>query len=420
MRVHSLDLTNIGPFDEAHLTFPTQGQGPAVTFITGENGTGKSIVLDAIRASFGVTIGPIERPIWREGIPFAVSLRSQEGGGPVLDFAANAKISFGPPNPGFGLIPHKQDLYQLLVSRLAAVSQGTSCPNWILDYWRSGLPSDPYEIRSLITPNPRTYLSGALSGVVRNAAATESLCFFDYLRGSSDPQEKETGEALFEATRRIIELSLLDGRFIHIDRRTLTPYVEQSGHRVPLRNLSSGNAYLIQRLLGLLVKMYAVHTLRGTPAETLCETPGLLLIDEAENHLHPRWQKRLLPEILGIFPNLQIIATTHSPFILSSVANARVYVCSYRKEERTCIIEDASANFASQPVDQILISPALDHTQPFSAPITSLIEDRKTAIENGNRDEQNRIEALLLEENPDYFAYFRIDEQLRLLAGGVQ
>lgn len=408
MRVLSLDLENIGPFDEAHLEFAADA--PAVTFVTGENGTGKSIVLDAIRGLFGVPYGNLERALWREGAPFHLSMRVRDNALPPADVASEMRqpgnrFDFSVGGPLIG-VPHR------------LLTQPDTCPNWIVDFWRSDLAHDDYDIRSLITLEPRNFLLGSLQGKIRNAAATEWITFFDYMRDSRDPKERASGESLFETTRKIIKASLLEGELSHVRRSDFTPIIRQSGQEVPLRNLSSGNAYLIQRLLGLLGKMYAVHTLRQTPPETLCDTPGLLLIDEAENHLHPRWQKRLVSSIHSVFPNLQIIATTHSPFLLASVAGAKVYVCRYERERATCVIEDASDRYANQAVDEILISPAFDHTQPFSAEITALLEERKDAVERGDEVTRRRIEAELLARNPQHFAYFEIDEKLRAIAGG--
>ena len=69
-------------------------------------------------------------------------------------------------------------------------------------------------------------------------------------------------------------------------------------------------------MVSMLGKMYAVNVLNSKPLEELCQAPGLLLIDEAENHLHPKWQKTFINNILTVFPNLQIILTTHSPSLL--------------------------------------------------------------------------------------------------------
>lgn len=48
------------------------------------------------------------------------------------------------------------------------------------------------------------------------------------------------------------------------------------------------------------------------------ETPGIILIDEIDLHLHPSWQKRIIHDMKNTFPKMQIIATTHAPIVISS------------------------------------------------------------------------------------------------------
>ena len=55
------------------------------------------------------------------------------------------------------------------------------------------------------------------------------------------------------------------------------------------------------------------------------DLPAILFIDEIENHLHPAWQRRFIPVILEHFPNLQIIATTHSPFPIAGLKAGQVH-----------------------------------------------------------------------------------------------
>ena len=52
---------------------------------------------------------------------------------------------------------------------------------------------------------------------------------------------------------------------------------------------------------------------------------GVVLIDEIENHLHLELQKKVLSILTKLFPNIQFIVTTHSPFVLNSIDNATVY-----------------------------------------------------------------------------------------------
>ncbi|MCC6724335.1 MAG: AAA family ATPase, partial [Saprospiraceae bacterium] len=49
------------------------------------------------------------------------------------------------------------------------------------------------------------------------------------------------------------------------------------------------------------------------------DTPGVVLIDEIDLHLHPKWQRNIVGDLKRIFPNCQFIVTTHSPFIIQSL-----------------------------------------------------------------------------------------------------
>ncbi|GHU73565.1 ATPase AAA [Spirochaetia bacterium] len=55
------------------------------------------------------------------------------------------------------------------------------------------------------------------------------------------------------------------------------------------------------------------------------DLPGIVLIDEIETHLHVELQKKVLPFLTTMFPNIQFIVTTHSPFVITSLSNAVVY-----------------------------------------------------------------------------------------------
>ena len=117
--------------------------------------------------------------------------------------------------------------------------------------------------------------------------------------------------------------------------------------------------------------------------------------------------------VLSVFPNLQIIATTHSPFILASVPGARVYVC--RWDGQRCTVSEESEAYANQPVDEILLSAAFDHTQPFGPEISELLGKRKQAIKDGDAAVRRQIEAQLVAKNPEYFSYFGVEQKLQAL-----
>ena len=53
--------------------------------------------------------------------------------------------------------------------------------------------------------------------------------------------------------------------------------------------------------------------------------PGVMFIDEVENHLHPLWQRKVIPALHQSFPNVQIFATTHSPFVVAGLKKGQVH-----------------------------------------------------------------------------------------------
>ena len=65
------------------------------------------------------------------------------------------------------------------------------------------------------------------------------------------------------------------------------------------------------------------------------DLPGIVLIDEIELHLHIAWQKKVLPFLIKVFPNIQFIVATHSPFVVSSIESAMIYDL-----EKNILVED--------------------------------------------------------------------------------
>jgi hypothetical protein len=91
---------------------------------------------------------------------------------------------------------------------------------------------------------------------------------------------------------------------------------------VPLRDLSDGYTSLLSMCGHLFRHALAAGDWTGDPAAV----KGFVLIDELDAHLHPTWQRRILLDLQRVFPNLQLIATTHSPMVAGSVKSSSVRV----------------------------------------------------------------------------------------------
>ena len=395
-------MNDVGPFADARLDFLSPS---GVTLLTGLNGSGKTFVLDAIRFWFGGQYGLVERALARSGEGRSFLVRAMLTTPKFIELSAT-----DPTHPQQTLTAHSERQAGHIWSLPSDVRLGRTLPDFVLDYWcPSTTAVGAYEIASMEVPDHRGLLLDALQGTYTRTRSTQLICHADYLRQSTDPAEKRLGDALFGTIERIINASLLDGRFSGVARTTLTPYVEQAGHRVPLSGLSAGNAWQINRMLGLLGRMYSAQVLRGGDPSKLHETPGLLLIDEVENHQHPRWQKRFLPLLRETFPNVQIIGTTHSPFVLSSVRDAKVYVSRYDAEARCCTLTDETAVYTYLSVEEILLSGAFDETQPWGEEVSALLAARSRAIQSRDEPERRRLNGVLARINPTSFGWMKVE-----------
>lgn len=87
--------------------------------------------------------------------------------------------------------------------------------------------------------------------------------------------------------------------------------------RLPLASLSDGLRSIIAMIGDLAYRCIQLNPALGADAPK--KTPGIVLIDEIEMHLHPAWQQKVLQQLMDAFPNIQFICTTHSPQVLSTV-----------------------------------------------------------------------------------------------------
>lgn len=90
-----------------------------------------------------------------------------------------------------------------------------------------------------------------------------------------------------------------------------------------LMQLSDG----IRNMIGLVADIaYRAVKLNPHLENAPKQTPGIVLIDEVDMHLHPKWQQTVLTDLTKAFPNIQFIVTTHSPQVLSTVKKEQIRI----------------------------------------------------------------------------------------------
>ena len=253
----------------------------------------------------------------------------------------------------------------------------------------------------------RKGLSDSLASLFVSATelydAEDVLLKFDYRAKKSDEEQDE------RHLQRIIQIlaSVLPDIERGEDIEILGPAIfshEPSGVRfktpygsVPLSGLSLGYQTTLTWIVDLALRLYERYP---ESADPLSE-PGIVLIDNIDLHLHPRWQRRLMDDLSRFFPAIQFVASAHSPLIVQSAVRANLVIL--RKSEGQVVIEHGPESVNTWRADQILASDL------FGIPVRSrIIEDlrrkRDALLDKLDRsqDEDERLQSLekQLEELP--------------------
>ncbi|EGR0658320.1 AAA family ATPase [Vibrio cholerae] len=120
-----------------------------------------------------------------------------------------------------------------------------------------------------------------------------------------------------ELVNQAIEALVPEIKNLDVDRSSgkARLMVENFGNRINIAQLSQG-----QKMLVALSGDLARRLVRLNPdSDAPLHGHGIVVIDEIELHLHPKWQQEILIGLQETFPNLQFIVTTHSPQVLSTV-----------------------------------------------------------------------------------------------------
>lgn len=158
-------------------------------------------------------------------------------------------------------------------------------------------------------------------------------------------------------------------------------------------HLSDGFRSVIGMVADLAYRMVRLNSFLGEKA--VLETPGIVLIDEVDMHLHPLWQQTILVDLRKAFPKLQFIVTTHSPQVLSSVHAASIRVLSWGKHFEGVRYVNFSLGAKS---DQLLNQIQEVSSRPQCLPI---VQNLKRYLELVSEDKWDSEEALTLRKELD-------------------
>lgn len=181
---------------------------------------------------------------------------------------------------------------------------------------------------------------------------------------------------------------------LEFDEETFEFHILQHGKEpFDFNTLSSGYQAVLDIILDIIMRMQ-----NQTQRSFDFNLPGIVLIDEIETHLHLELQKNIMPFLTTIFPNIQFIVTSHSPFILNSIRNVVIYDL-----EKNLLVENGLDNV---PYDGIV--EGYFGADKLSDALKKKFEKYKTLVKKKclSDEELNEIAELelYLDDIPDYLA----------------
>lgn len=168
-------------------------------------------------------------------------------------------------------------------------------------------------------------------------------------------------------------------KLIYDHRRYDFKFREEGKKDFNFFQLSDGYSSILTIFADIMMRMER-NWLTDTNHISTYDLHGIVIIDEIETHLHIALQKKILPSLIEIFPNIQFIVSTHSPYILNSVDNAVIY-----DMEHNIRYDDFSMYSISE------ISEAYFSAEEFSQYVKKTVDEYKELL--GKQDASNNEKA---------------------------
>lgn len=331
MKVKRLNLNSFRGFDRLTLDFAPND----TTVIVGNNGLGKSSILDALATLLSWLIGGIKSDT---GINFLGTKDIKAGSDRALaeitvELGDRSSVTWSISNIAFGTggeqIDHNFDELNPLSDRLKKELSAGQQPNLIL------VVHYPVNRAVLDFPlkMPDNYAFQQLDAY-KQALGEQKISFesfFQWFRPWEDLENEQRRDdpdyrdKYLEAVRTAIYALIPEFSNLRVRRNplrmTALKNVNNNAEEFRIEQLSDGEKCLLA-MVGDLARRLALANPR---LENPLNGNGIVLIDEIELHLHPGWQRQIIPKLTSTFPNCQFIVTTHSPQIVSHVKPENVY-----------------------------------------------------------------------------------------------
>lgn len=336
MILKKLKIINFKMFEHLDLEFKT-----GFNLIIGDNGVGKTSILEAISVAISGFLAGMEdvstRNIYKSDVRYCIV--KDKNGTPNKSYSNDStqvECILNYNNMDYSWVREKKDA--------TAGSRTTINPKSILNvskelvnnaenrllplisyqgasrHWISAR-SDANEKKRKQLHNRRCGYLGCLDRTV-NLQSVYDWCKqmeWNYVRFQKMPENYLIFNNIISQFMSFMNDGIVSEVFFHMNTEKLL-YIEGEEYK-EIEDLSAGYQSILKLVIDLAYRMAILNPDAGADIQ---KTEGIVLIDEIDSNLHPKWQWRIIEALTKTFPNIQFITATHSPIIVSSCKNANI------------------------------------------------------------------------------------------------
>ncbi len=329
MKINGLRLLNFRCFRDYELTLSDR-----FTLLIGDNGSGKTAVLEALTISAGtfflnipdIQISDKDR-ISEDDIHYEFAKLGQ---GIIKEsslkhtviaahgFIDNQEISWARHrDPEASLISSKNLIDLVEEKHQKKIDSNTFFP--IIAYYGTGRLWQKIESKEIDITSPDSRLVG-YRNCLNPASNLEQLFRWFKTQELAALQKNETRHALEAVRNAIVKMIPNATRAwwdVDWDEIMIETTIQDKTQPIPFHLLSDGYRNMIGMVADIAYRMATLNP--QLEANVIKQTEGIVLIDEIDLHLHPKWQREVVSRLLNTFPKVQFVASSHSPFIIQSL-----------------------------------------------------------------------------------------------------
>lgn len=417
LRLDSLTLRNFRCFAECKVSLH-----PEITVLVAENGGGKTAIMDAIRIALGPFVDTVSATrqgadlgnsdirlaltkggVMKPALPAVISANGQIFSKEVVWTRTLNRVVTQVRKTAKGaeaLRELAKNIRGLVAGKPAHVAQESTILPLVAYYgvdrlWNEQRLNERQIDREMIALGQMAGYSGCLSLA---SSASELITWYEtkMLQAGDRSYSGEHPERLLAAVEAAMQVVLEPTGWCQlewdIEKKTLFVKHADQG-RLPISFLSAGVRTMVALVIDIARRCATLNPHLGIDAAK--QTPGILLVDEIDLHLHPRWQQQIVDLLRQAFPALQLVLSTHSPHVLSTVDAQCIRMIRVDKGEgqletpryQTRGVESADVLATIMGVDPI---PQVKEARMLSAYHALIQENRIDGIEA--RDLRDRLE----------------------------